>query len=141
MVWKIVVVSIAIVFASVIIGGAIVAAQVLANDSGFGDIINQEPENSVQDPAPVAKDTVRIVDSAGSNSYSPNPVKVRAGETVTWVNDDSARHTATSNDGVFDSGVLRKGEAFSYTFDEAGEYPYFCAVHPKMVGTVVVTEG
>jgi plastocyanin len=82
---------------------------------------------------------VRIVANAGSNSFSPNPVEVKVGETVTWINDDSGRHTVTSKDGVFDSGMMGKGQSFSFTFDKAGEYPYFCSPHPGMVGTVVVT--
>lgn len=141
MVWKIVMISISIVIASFVIAGAIVAAQVLSGDSDFGDVMDPRPENSGQGPLPVPDDAVRIVDNAGCNSYSPNPVEVRVGETVTWVNDDSTVHTATSNDGVFDSGILGKDQTFSYTFDEAGEYPYFCDIHPAMVGTVGVTEG
>jgi plastocyanin len=64
----------------------------------------------------------------------------RRGETVTWINDDSGRHTVTSKDGVFDSGMMGKGQSFSFTFDKAGEYSYHCEPHPSMVGTVVVTE-
>ena len=70
-------------------------------------------------------------------------MQVKVGETVTWLNDDSAIHTATSRDGTFGTGTdayLRKGQTYSYTFDEAGEYPYYCDVHPAMVGTVTVTE-
>lgn len=140
MVWKIVILSIAIVIASFAIAGAIVAAQVLSGDSDFGDITGQGPGNSGQEPTPVPTNAVRIVDNARSNSYSPNPVQVKVGEKVTWVNDDSTVHTATSTDGTFDSEILAKGQSFSYTFDKADEYPYFCDIHPKMVGTVVVTE-
>jgi plastocyanin len=109
----------------------------------IGDIGGQEPGNSRQDPAPIITGNgtvVRIADDAGSNSYSPNPVEVKVGETVTWVNDDSNLHTATSKDGIFNSDVLFKGQSFSYTFHKEGEYPYFCDIHPGMVGTVVVTE-
>jgi plastocyanin len=97
----------------------------------------QEPTTT---PIPGNSTVVRIVANAGSNSFSPNPVEVKVGETVTWVNDDSARHTVTSKDGVFDSRMMGKGQSFSFTFDKAGEYPYFCEPHPNMVGTVVVTE-
>jgi plastocyanin len=143
MVWKIIILSIAIVIASSVIAGAIVAAQVLSGNLNIGDIGGQEPGNSRQDPAPIITGNgtvVRIADDAGSNSYSPNPVEVKVGETVTWVNDDSNLHTATSKDGIFNSDVLFKGQSFSYTFDKEGEYPYFCDIHPGMVGTVVVTE-
>lgn len=141
MVWKIVMISISIVIASFVIAGAIVAAQVLSGDSDFGDVIGPRPGNSGQGSMPVPDDAVRIVDNAGSNSYSPNPVEVKVGETVTWVNDDSTVHTATSNDGIFDSDVLFRGQSFSYTFDKEGEYPYFCDIHPGMVGAVIVAGG
>jgi len=98
--------------------------------------------NSVQQPTasiPSDSTVVRTVANAGSNSFSPNPVEVKVGETVTWINDDSGRHTVTSKDGVFDSGMMGKGQSFSYTFNKAGEYSYHCSPHPNMVGTVVVT--
>jgi plastocyanin len=82
---------------------------------------------------------VRIVGNTGSNSYSPNPFEAKVGETVTWVNDDSAVHTATSTDGTFDSNILQRGQTFSYTFDKEGEYSYSCMLHPNMAGTIIVT--
>ncbi|AFU59992.1 putative blue (Type 1) copper domain-containing protein [Candidatus Nitrososphaera gargensis Ga9.2] len=106
-----------------------------------GDIGGKGPRDSVQDPAPIPGNgtvVVSIIDNAGSNSYNLNPVEVKVGETVTWVNDDSNIYTATSNDGIFNSDVLFEGQSFSYTFDEEGEYPYFCDIHPNMVGTVMV---
>ena len=131
----------AVVIASVVIAGAIVATCVLSVNmnmgvAGFGNIVQQTTATSIPDNSTV----VRIVANAGSNSFSPNPVEVKVGETVTWINDDSGRHTVTSKDGVFDSGMMGKGQSFSFTFDKAGEYPYFCEPHPNMVGTVVVTE-
>jgi plastocyanin len=83
------------------------------------------------------------------NAYSPNPVEVAVGQTVVWTNDDTAFHTVTSGtvgapDQKFDSGLqgptalTTKGKTFEHTFDAAGEYPYFCTLHPAMVGTVVV---
>jgi plastocyanin len=143
MVWKIIILSIAIVIASFIIAGAIVATQVLSGNVDIGDLEGQGLGNSGQDFAPIPSNAtvVSIVADAGSNSYSPNPVEVEIGETVTWVNDDSTVHTATSNDGIFNSDVLFRGQSFSYTFEQEGEYPYFCDIHPGMVGMVVVTEG
>lgn len=132
----------AVVIASVvIIAGAIVATYVLSGNmnmgvAGSGNSVQQTTATSI----PSNSTVVRIVANAGSNSFSPNPVEVKVGETVTWINDDSGRHTVTSKDGVFDSGMMGKGQSFSYTFDKAGEYPYFCEPHPNMVGTVVVTE-
>src|SRR3712207_5030096 len=134
----------AVVIASVvIIAGAIMATYVLSGNMNMGV---EGSGNSIQQPTtatssiPSNSTVVRIVANAGSNSFSPNPVEVKVGETVTWINDDSGRHTVTSKDGVFDSGMMGTGQSFSFTFDKAGEYPYFCEPHPNMVGTVVVTE-
>jgi plastocyanin len=142
-VWKIIILSIAIVIASFIIAGAIVATQVLSGNLNIENIEGGEGLNSRQDPLPIRGNgtVVRIVGDLGSNSYSPSPVEVEVRESVTWVNDDSTVHTATSNDSIFNSDVLFEGQSFSYTFDEAREYPYFCDIHPGMVGMVIVTEG
>jgi plastocyanin len=129
----------AVVIASVVIAGAIVAMYVL---SGYMNMEVEVSGNSGQETAtiPANSTVVKIVANAESNSFSPNPVEVEVDETVTWINDDSGRHTVTSKDGVFDSGVMGKGQSFSFTFDKVGQYPYFCSPHPGMVGTVVVTE-
>jgi plastocyanin len=58
---------------------------------------------------------------------------------VTWTNNDTAAHTATSTDGVWDSKILNTGDSFSYTFDEAGTFAYICSLHPKMTAQIVVT--
>ena len=129
----------AVVIASVVIAGAIVATYVLSGNMNMGV---EGSGNSIQQPAasiPSDSTVVKIVANAGSNSFSPNPVEIKVGETVTWINDNSGRHTLTSKDGVFDSGMMGKGQSFSFTFDKAGEYPYFCEPHPNMVDTVVVT--
>ena len=65
-------------------------------------------------------------------------VTVRPGTTVTWTNGDDIPHTVVSKDGVFKSKVLDTDEKFSFTFSKAGTYPYFCSIHPKMTGKVVV---
>ena len=76
--------------------------------------------------------------------YIPYNVSISVGDEVTWSNDDSAAHTVTSGtpadgpDGKFDSSLFMAGSTFSVTFDEAGEYPYFCMVHPWMIGNVSV---
>jgi plastocyanin len=79
-----------------------------------------------------------------TNAFSPNPIQVSTGATVTWTNDDAQPHTATSGenatpDGRFDSSIMAPGATFEHTFTEAGEYPYFCLLHPNMVGTVSVS--
>ncbi|MDQ3888804.1 MAG: plastocyanin/azurin family copper-binding protein [Thermoproteota archaeon] len=79
-----------------------------------------------------------------NNAFQPNPVQVSVGSTVTWTNNDAQPHTATSGqnatpDGRFDSGIMAPAATFEHTFTEAGEYPYFCLLHPNMVGTVSVS--
>lgn len=75
--------------------------------------------------------------------YVPAEITVSSGEIITWVNEDSAFHTVTSGyydtyDGIFDSGQLDPAEKFSYSFDEAGSFHYYCKLHPWMEGMVVV---
>ena len=129
----------AVVIASAVIAGAIVATYVLSGNMNMG-VEGSGNGQKPTTPIPENSTVVKIVANTGSNSFSPNPVEVKVGETVTWVNDDSGRHTVTSKDDVFESELMGKGQSFSYTFDKAGEYPYFCSPHPGMVGTVVVTE-
>jgi plastocyanin len=71
-------------------------------------------------------------------SFAPGSLTVAVGTTVTWTNHDDIPHTVVSTDGVFKSKVMDTDEKFSYTFTKAGTFPYFCSVHPKMTGTVLV---
>ena len=76
--------------------------------------------------------------------FIPATVTINAGDTVSWVNDDTAAHTVTSGtptggpDGVFDSSLMMVAASWEHTFDDSGTYDYFCMVHPWMVGTVSV---
>jgi len=71
-------------------------------------------------------------------AYVPPSLTIPAGTTVTWTNKDSVKHTVTQRHSLFDSGLLGKDETFSYTFNEPGEYEYYCIPHPFMVGAVIV---
>jgi len=71
-------------------------------------------------------------------NYGPSTVTIPAGTTVVWTNQDDVPHTVTSDDKVFASPVLDTGEKFEYTFRKPGTFPYYCTVHPKMTGKVVV---
>jgi plastocyanin len=70
--------------------------------------------------------------------FGPQTVTVPVGATVTWTNKDDIPHTTVSTDGVFKSKVMDTDEKFTYTFTKAGTYSYYCSVHPKMTGKVVV---
>jgi plastocyanin len=71
-------------------------------------------------------------------SFGPAALTVPVGTTVTWTNRDDIPHTVVSTDDAFKSKVLDTDEKFSFTFSKAGSYPYFCSIHPKMTGKVVV---
>ena len=71
-------------------------------------------------------------------SFGPQTLTVSVGTTVVWTNRDDIPHTVVSTDGVFKSKVRDTDEKFSFTFNTAGTYPYFCSVHPKMTGKIVV---
>ncbi len=73
-------------------------------------------------------------------TYEPDPVVVQTGGKVIWQNEDAAPHTATADDGSFDTGTIEQGKVGSETFKDAGTYPYFCEIHPDMRGSVEVVE-
>ena len=123
---------------------------------GFEDvpemIVKEEPDVE-SPPASMEQFTGTISLPVGSSvpgcdetnqCFIPAEVTIRVGDTVTWSNDDSAAHTVTSGiasegpDGIFDSSLFMAGTTFEHTFDEAGEYDYFCMVHPWMTGKVQV---
>ncbi|HZU34101.1 MAG TPA: cupredoxin family copper-binding protein [Candidatus Angelobacter sp.] len=70
--------------------------------------------------------------------FSPNTVTIAAGSTVRWTNHDDIPHNVVSDDKSFKSKVLDTDEVFTYTFTKPGTYSYFCGLHPKMTGKIVV---
>jgi plastocyanin len=73
--------------------------------------------------------------------YMPATLNVVTGTKVTWVNQDEVPHTIVDTDKAFRSGALDTDDTYSYTFTKAGTYHYFCTLHPKMVGTIIVADG
>lgn len=71
-------------------------------------------------------------------AFDPARVEIRAGDSVAWANADLAPHTATAEDGAWDTGPLERGEDGRITFETPGEHPYRCVFHPQMTGVVVV---
>jgi plastocyanin len=74
-------------------------------------------------------------------AFDPPSLEVPVGTTVTWSNQDDAPHTATADDGGFDTGRLDQGQSASQTFDEPGSFAYHCEFHPDMTATIVVVDG
>jgi plastocyanin len=97
----------------------------VAGQSAFGASPQDKPASSAE---------VKI----DNFSFGPAALTVSVGTKVTWTNRDDIPHTVVSNDKVFKSAVLDTDEKFSYTFTKAGTYPYFCSIHPKMTGKVIV---
>ncbi len=121
------------------------------------EVMEPEPEvmEEVMEPksAPVEFDgVISLPDGSGvpgcddtNECYIPFNVSISAGDEVTWSNDDWTAHSVTSGtpadgpDGTFDSSLFMAGNVFSITFNEAGDYPYYCMVHPWMIGIVQVS--
>jgi plastocyanin len=71
-------------------------------------------------------------------AFDPSTITITTGTTITWTNKDAIGHSVTSDNGVFDSGIINATGTFSYTFDTAGTFTYHCKVHPTMTASVVV---
>jgi plastocyanin len=114
------------------------------SDTGGGgtETATTEPpsESSGNASAPsgeaVRSEKVEIVNFA----YDPDPTTIQAGGKVIWMNEDAAPHTATADDGSFDTGTIEEGKLKSESFKRPGTYTYFCTIHPSMHGTVEVVE-
>jgi plastocyanin len=107
---------------------AIVILLAMAADRtrGFGSAAAQEK---------AAAETAVKIDNL---TFSPVAVTVPVGSSVRWTNHDDIPHNVTSDDDSFKSKTLRTDENFSYTFNQAGTYSYYCSIHPRMAGKIVV---
>ena len=132
------------------------ATIVVDGDAEPGDLPGGRRAGAGATPAPPPADAAQVtitkdgwVDPTNAaNAFDPNTITIKVGATVTWTNRDTMLHTVTSGtsaglagtpDDRFDSGFLAAGATWSYTFTEAGEFPYFCTPHPWMQGKVIVT--
>jgi plastocyanin len=130
---------------TIAIFGAVLMALALSTTlGGFVTLVSAQGGSNVS--------IVSGAETLADKAFSPNPMNVKVGDTVTWTNDDSQAHTVTSGKGendpdkgkVFDSSpnfnpLLAPGQTFQHKFTTAGDFPYFCQVHPTMIGTVVVS--
>jgi plastocyanin len=111
-----------------------------ALQQGLDGISEEQSSSSKDNSIPVV-----ITGINGENSYSPNPIQIEKGQTITWYNGDTISHTVTSgNDGdkdageAFDSNAIIPNQYYSLTFDDSGTYNYYCIYHPSMVGQIEV---
>lgn len=94
---------------------------------------SEHPQDSTPTPTPPGND-IQVAD----NLYAPPQLSVVTGSTVTWTNAGNLPHTVTSDSGLFDSGMLNPGQAFSFSFQLPGVYSYHCAYHSGQAGTILV---
>ena len=89
--------------------------------------------NAVEQPGP---NEVQIV--IENFAFVPSEITITAGTKVTWINKDEAPHTATSTEKKFNSGGLDTDDKYSFVFNDKGEFPYFCTLHPHMTASITV---
>ncbi|MBI2012195.1 cupredoxin family copper-binding protein [Candidatus Daviesbacteria bacterium] len=123
----------------------------------LGGYIYTQRGAKYQAPSPVTSPEINSAEEATSEASSnqegsevmveisnftfvPKTITVKVGTTVTFTNKDSVGHSATADDGSFDTGVLSQNESGSVTFSKAGTFAYHCTPHPNMQATVVVEE-
>ncbi len=106
-----------------------------------------ESESSAAEEPTEEPDTgegVEVLDRAELSiadfSFRPRTVTIVVGGTVVWSQEDSAPHTVTSDDFIFDSGTMAEGGDFQFTFDTPGTFTYYCEIHPRMTGVIEVVE-
>jgi plastocyanin len=112
------------VASAMILGGTALQAQ---HENGAGKSVQTGTE----------KNTVPQV-LIKNYAFSPVPLTVKVGTTVTWINHDDDPHSVDSSQGKFKSAALDTDSKFEFRFTEAGEYPFFCRFHPKMTGKIIV---
>jgi len=106
---------------------------------GFGLLSNLHGQAGSD--APLAADTSSALNTpvtVDNFSFSPPTITVPVGTTLTWTNHDDVPHTIVSTDQKFKSKALDTDDKFSFTFTQPGSYSYFCSIHPKMVGKIIV---
>lgn len=96
------------------------------------------PAEAQPEPGSAATDTAAVRVEMKMVAFAPGEVRIRAGQSVAWVNRDPIEHTATADDGSWGSRLLKEGEIYVRRFDTPGRYPYHCTPHPQMRGVVIV---
>ena len=136
--------------ATLVVTGGAAANQTAGNATTAGAAANQMAPNSRAASPLVTSVSIANGASVPTNEefFAPDDVQVTVGSMVSWKNDDTASHTVTSGavqnntptpDGRFDSGILNAGDSFPFVFDKAGEYPYYCTIHPWMTAKVTAS--
>ena len=129
---KVVLCSFALEILFIAVVGQTVRAQGMTHDS----MHSKSPASGMESKMNSQTNRIEIKDFA----FGPSTITVPAGTKVTWVNKDEEPHKVVSVDETFKSKAIDTDGEFSFVFDKPGAYKYFCSVHPRMVGTVVVVD-
>lgn len=121
---------------SVLVAVCIVCVLALAGCSGGG---TAPPTSESTAPGGGSSSGTGKAVAIGGMVFSPESVEIKAGDSVTWTNNDSASHIVTGQ-GRISSNELGQGDTYSKTFDAAGTYDYRCSIHPDMTGKVIVKQ-
>jgi plastocyanin len=112
----------------------LVASSIVAVPLAVAAVLVMHPTRANGADAKTQDSEVRV----DNFTFGPDTLTVAVNTTVTWVNKDDIPHVIASNDGLFKSKALDTDQKYSYIFTKAGTYPYYCAIHPKMVGKIIV---
>src|SRR5215207_6707241 len=135
---------------TLVVTGSSVANQTAGNTTTAGAAANQMAPNTRAASPLVTSVSIANGASLPTNEefFAPDVARITVGSMITWKNDDTTSHTVTSGtvrnntptpDGLFDSGILNAGDSFPFLFDKAGEYPYYCTIHPWMTAKVTAS--
>ena len=121
---------------TVILAVGVIAASCGGSGGGIYGGSTQTTVSAPDTTAPGGAGGVQVV--MENLAFDPASITIKAGESVTWTNNDSTTHTITADNGEFESSSIAAGSTFTFQFDNAGTYAYHCSIHPSMKATVVV---
>ncbi len=107
------------------------------------DTVSEEPIQTTSKSVVVITMSSSRPGCESAGCYLPTQLSIKPHETVTWINEDRGFHTVTTGyydtpDGMVESDQIAASEKFSFTFNESGEFHYYCRLHPWMEGTIIV---
>jgi plastocyanin len=118
--------------------GIFIITACLSACGGSGSTTSPSPTPEAAPPGSTTVTMPRGASTLTTTAYSPNPVNVSVGTTISWLNSDTTTHTTSADGGAWNSGNVAPGSRFNFTFQSAGQFTYHCQIHPGMVGTIVV---
>jgi plastocyanin len=127
----------------VLLAAVLLGAAACSSNNSNSAAPSATPPPSTPAPAPASGATTTVTIPVGASgltatAFAPNPVTIKAGDSINWVNNDNIAHTSTANNNAWNSGTIPAGGSFKTTFNTAGSFAYHCTIHPGMAGTVTV---